>query len=278
MGFSITRAKDELLSSCKSFLNELKVVEGDALVVYRNSVDGVCAASIILKLLEDLGKSYSILSLEAPYPEVLEALLSPRRHDYLIFLDLGSSSILKHDWEVPIFVIDDHRVLGGGREDFKEINVLNPSLYDLPGKEAACSSSLAYLVGRNLNPQFKRNVWMALTGMIEARSQDHLNWSILLEAEKEGMAKRTARGSSVRLRIGEKEISRNRLAKSIGLCSSVEYPRDGPEIALSSCLFSEFEELFEIAEKARTKRKEIFQRISDELDAVSYTHLTLPTN
>jgi len=240
-------------------------LEKGTFLVFHDDADGVCSAGIMNKALEREGIKVKTLCLEKTYPQVLDFLHS-KKNQTIFYTDIGGAHanlISKINKSKNLVIILDHHA----PEESADPLVINLSsdLFGISGASDASGSTVSYFFARELNEKNKDMGYLAVIGSVEIPGNLRgLNRKALNDARKNVEIKE----------IGEKEkyriISFNNYARRIStlltVLTSVGYYRDGPMLALKSCMNGKFsEEAKSLAHELEEKRKNINKEVMGEL-------------
>ncbi len=147
----------EIKLTVKEFLK--KSQNKEILVISHFDTDGITSATIMLQSLKKLDKKFSVKILKSLEEEFIYTLPKDK---LILFLDLASESLnhIKKAGLKDVFVIDHHEI---DQEIPKEVTILNPMLNS---REKISSSGLTYLFCKEINPENKKFVKLAVLGMI----------------------------------------------------------------------------------------------------------------
>jgi len=146
-------------------------------IISHHDTDGITSASIFAKALERLNIPFTVKIIKQLDEEIINSL---NKNDLIIFLDLGSSSLLNLGKLNEIFVIDHHEITS---EIPINITLINPHVFH---EEDISASGLTYLFVKKINEQNKDLANLAVIGMVGDmldRELSKLNNHILQDAE-----------------------------------------------------------------------------------------------
>ncbi len=155
--------------------------------------DGITAASIIIRLLQDMHRSYSVTPVKQLTQEVI-AELGQEHHRYYIFTDLGSYALSWIEKEMAdkeaIIILDHHEP---EKLSSDHVVFVNPHSTGIDGSQEISGAGVAYLFVRAMNPDdlsYRNLAHLAIVGAIgEGQDRDGLlglNKHILAEAVAAG--------------------------------------------------------------------------------------------
>lgn len=149
-----------MLSAIKKVAEEFleKTRTKDILVISHNDTDGITSASIMSKVLQRLGKGFSIKIVKQLDAETFAQLPENKA---LIFLDLASNSFdyikkLKTD----VFILDHHEIIS---EIPENISIINPHLFN---EEEISGAGVTYLFAKALDSHNADLAHLAVIGMV----------------------------------------------------------------------------------------------------------------
>ena len=201
-----------------------------------------------------------MICLDKLYPEVVRDIESgPRR--VVAYSDIGSGHI---DWlskwnhsNSIILTLDHH--------DTKEIsdpNVhnLNPELDGFSGEREACSSTVAYLFAKTVEPAATSWAPLAIIGSNEIPGElQGLDTIPLKDGEASGKVTQAAKG--LKLDLGSASLSPSRASTILNVLGSVGYYRKGPETGINACIDGFDKQTIGIGDKLEEERKTANQRM-----------------
>ncbi|MAG08218.1 hypothetical protein CMO89_01990 [Candidatus Woesearchaeota archaeon] len=152
--------REHLRESAKEFRKIDK--NGAVRVVSHLDCDGICACSILIKLLTSENRRYSISIVQQLSEEVLEEL-SKEDYNTFIFTDLGSAyfnSIKKLFHNKNFFILDHHEIEDKQASPYH----INPNLFGIDGGKEISGAGVVYLFCSSLD----KNIDMAHIAVIGA--------------------------------------------------------------------------------------------------------------
>ena len=245
----------------------------DALVVHHDEADGLCSGALTKKALERMGLRTRLVCLDKLYPEVVKDLESGPRQ-IIAYSDIGSGHV---EWltsgnqsKNPILILDHHDT--EETEDPLVYN-LNPELYTYSGEKDACSSTIAYLFAKVVNPSLASFAPLAIIGSDEIPGEaTGLNLIPVEDGEKNQRAVRTSKGG-LKLQIGERSISPSRASSSLNVLGSVGYYRGGPALGIKACVDGFSGEILSTAKRLEEERKAANQKMLTSIRDKGLNHL-----
>lgn len=164
------------------------------LVIAHYDADGLSAASIFARLLEERGTSFHLAFVEQVYPEVL-ADFPLSEYDRVVLLDLGSG-YKEHlrsalgSRATPVLIVDHHPPSADPALKCVEVN---PYLAGVDASALSSASVVTYLLARRISPATQELVCAAVAGALGDRldngekfSLTGLNAEVVEEAKKLG--------------------------------------------------------------------------------------------
>lgn len=162
------------------------------LVVTHVDADGLASGSIAFAALSRMHANVALRSLpDLDRKEVRE--LAREGYDFYVVTDLGASLIAELEAALGgSFVVLDHHQLPP--ESLDNPNVVNAWQYGFDGGTEACSSTMAYLLARELDPDNKDLSYLAVVGAVadrqdggEGRSLTGLNRLAMEDSQAAGL-------------------------------------------------------------------------------------------
>ncbi len=259
---------EAFLRTSGELYTKLSEERGQGLLLYNDDADGICSGAITSQLLEELKADYHMVCLGKVFPQVIE-MIDRLGSDYVIFVDLGSGSIREISEHITgdkrIYIFDHHDTR---RVDDERILHLNPELFGLTGEKMASASTVCYLVARNMGEAAKKLAWMAVVGSAEIPgSVGWLNWMALQDAIEAGDVSRKIKGEKEKITVNvfEKPREYRSLSSRLTILGSVGYYDDGPQEAVSSCIFRRMEDVWERIKELEAKRRSVYGRLRSSL-------------
>jgi len=165
------------------------------LVISHYDADGLSAASIFARILEEHGSSFHLVFVEQVYPEVL-ADFPLEEYDRIIFLDLGSGykEYLRNalgSKQSSVLIVDHHPPSAHPLPRCVEVN---PYLAGIDASALSSASTIAYLLARRVSSSAQELVCSAVAGALGDRldngekfSLTGLNAEVVEEAKRLGL-------------------------------------------------------------------------------------------
>ena len=248
----------ERLAKAKSAIENSGFEE--ALVLHHDEADGLCSGALTKIALEKIGLKTRLICLDKLYPEVVRDIQSgPRR--VVAYSDIGSGHI---DWlskwnksKSLILTLDHH--------DTKEIadpsvHNLNPELDGFSGEREACSSTVAYLFAKTVEPAATSWAPLAIIGSTEIPGEPQgLDTIPLKDGDASGKIRQVGKG--LKLDLGPASLSPSRASTILNVLGSVGYYRQGPETGIKACMNGFDKQTISIADKFEEERKTANQKM-----------------
>lgn len=160
--------KDLINSSkkCAKWLME-RLDEGFMIVAHYDA-DGLSAASLMAKAFIDLNSKFQLRIVDQLDKEIIGEIMSGGMRN-VIFLDFGSgylNDINELSNEKDVMIIDHHELNGSPSDNIIE---LNPHRYGFNGGTDASTSTLTFLVTKNMDPKLYELSNLAVAGPIGDR-------------------------------------------------------------------------------------------------------------
>jgi single-stranded-DNA-specific exonuclease len=184
--------KEDLRQAAQEFrkIDQKEVIR---LVSHLDS-DGISAASLMVKYLNNQSRKYSLSIIQQIKKEVLESL-SREPYQYYIFTDLGSGAL--SDIEnlfsgKKVFILDHHEP---EKLSVSSPNIIfiNPHKQGINGSKEVSGSGVAYLFVRELDPKMEDFAHVGIIGAIgdmqEQNGFEKINSEILKTAVNKGKIK-----------------------------------------------------------------------------------------
>ena len=225
---------EKRLESAKNAIEESGLKE--ALVIHHDEADGLCSGALTKVALERLGLETQLICVDKLYPEVVQNVESGIRR-VVAYSDIGSGHIgWLSTWNKTnnlVLALDHHDT-----RDLRDPNVfnVNPELDGFSGERDACSSTIAFLFAKTVDPSSDELAPLAIIGSTEIPGEARgLNKIALELGEKSGSVHRTGKGP-VKLELSGFSLSLNRASTVLNVLGSVGYYRHGPEVGIKACL------------------------------------------
>lgn len=238
--------------------------EGKILVLYSDDGDGLSSALLLKLLFEELGVDSHFICLDKVYPEILLEIFRDLIYDLVIFTDLGGPihKYIPRENLKRVIIIDHHSV---STDVPKDLYYLNPLLYGFNDGEIPLSSTISYLIYRELSQYASRWVWLALLGMGESPyNPSGLNWRVIYEGLRTGSISKTDK--SYRIIYGEIRREYRSLYKDITLISSAGYYEDAPLDLFNTLRYGSNKEIKSNVKKYEELRRKAFNKLFSILE------------
>jgi RecJ-like exonuclease len=126
-------------------------------IISHYDTDGITSATILIKALERMDRTFSVKIVKQLDENVFATL---PKNELIVFLDLGSSSLMQLAKYEDIFIIDHHEIPS---EIPSNITLINPHMFD---KESISASGLVYLFVKQISQENKDLANLAVIGMV----------------------------------------------------------------------------------------------------------------
>ena len=160
-GENLASEKESLEQSIERIAKEFlkKTEDKEIKIISHFDTDGITSASIMIQTLKKMDKSFSVQIIKGLEKEFIFNLPKDK---IIVFLDLASNNLdyIAEAEIKEVFIIDHHEII---QEIPKNINIINPQLN---GKEELSSAGLTYLFCKEILPESKKFVKLAVLGMI----------------------------------------------------------------------------------------------------------------
>ncbi|MCF7861448.1 DHH family phosphoesterase [Candidatus Woesearchaeota archaeon] len=160
-------------------------------VISHLDTDGICASSIIIRMLLDRNMKHSVSIIPQLNTEIIQSYQREPYKNY-IFTDLGSGQavhIKRLMNEKRVLILDHHVPVKCDLGDL-DIFHLNPHLYDIDGSQEISGAGVVYMFAKELSDKNKKLSHLAVLGAIgdsqEKKGFLKLNNEILKEAVENG--------------------------------------------------------------------------------------------
>ncbi|MBO0888373.1 DHH family phosphoesterase [Candidatus Bathyarchaeota archaeon] len=210
--------------------------------------------------LQKLGLTTRLICLDKLYPEVVKDIESGPK-EVLAYSDIGSGHVKwLSEWNKTgnLILTLDHHDTADVRDPL--VHNLNPELDGFSGELDACSSTVAYLFAKTVEPSSTSFAPLAIIGSTEIPGQaEGLNTIPLKDAEAAGKVHPAGKG--VKVDVGAVSVSPSRASTILNVLGSVGYYRHGPETGINACLNGLDNETMAQADQFEEERKTANQRI-----------------
>lgn len=144
-----------------------KTKDKEIQVISHFDTDGITSAAIIVQALRGLDRKFNLKIIKNLDKDFIKNL---QKNKIILFLDLASGSLdYIKDWGLnEVFIIDHHEIIQKIPENVK---IINPQLHE---KQKISSSGLAYLFSKEINPENKKLVKLAVIGMVGDRLEKEI--------------------------------------------------------------------------------------------------------
>jgi len=185
----------EFKADIKKAAEEFKAIPKDEIirVISHIDADGISAASLVVKLLNNANRKYSLSIIQQIKPEVLDSL-ARESYKYFIFSDLGSGALSMIEEKFSgkkVFILDHHEP---EKIDIKDnIIFVNPHKFGIDGGIEVSGAGMAYLFASAVDKKMEDYAHVALIGamgdMQEKNGFERINKEILDKALEKGKIK-----------------------------------------------------------------------------------------
>jgi hypothetical protein len=190
---------------------------------------------------------------------VVGELFREEIYDMVIFTDLGGPihKLIPLGYSNRTLIIDHHTEYTDVSSD---VNYLNPYLYGVSGEDIPVSSTIVYLLFKNISENAKRWSWLALLGMGEVPySPSGLNWRALYDGLRSGSI--ASSGKSLKIVYGSIRKEYRRLYKDVTLISSVGYYKGSYLDLFGNLKFGEGQDINRAVKEYEVLRRAAFHRL-----------------
>lgn len=154
-------------------------------IISHNDCDGIVSASILIKALKKLNKSFVVSFVRNLTSDVLREI-TLENYNIIVFTDLGSGyldSINNILNKKNVFILDHHQIKGS---NFGGVHI-NPLLYNVDGETGISAAGVVYLFTKFIDTNNKENAYLAVMGAIgdtqEYKGFNGLNKKILEDSK-----------------------------------------------------------------------------------------------
>jgi len=186
---------EEFKEDIKKAAEEFKAIPKDEIirVISHIDADGISAASLVVKLLNNENRKYSLSIIQQIKPEVLDSL-ARESYNYFIFSDLGSGALSMIEEKFSgkkVFILDHHEP---EKTEIKDnIIFVNPHKFGIDGGIEVSGAGMAYLFASAVDKKMEDFAHVALIGamgdMQEKNGFERINKEILDKALEKGKIK-----------------------------------------------------------------------------------------
>jgi single-stranded-DNA-specific exonuclease len=264
--------KEELLTAMKAGISILKNYPSNKISLFHhNDTDGLTSGAILFKALEIAGYEVTRVSLEKPYPQVLEKIFS-KNGQIIIFADFAGKiapMIAEINNGKNLVLIIDHHPAEESRDEF--VLNLDGDLFGLKGDRDISASATCFLFAQILLGSLDKNAdFLAHLGALGAIGDGFLVNGALSGVNRELMEISVKLGS-MRMEVftkGEKyfinisgtEYSAAEICIALDTLGGVGYYQNGTEHGIELCNNGLNPELERLIIKLERKKEEIFTR------------------
>lgn len=205
----------------------------EALLIFHDDADGLCAGAILSTLLDRLGIAHKLICIEKLSPEIVD-LIHSRGDGLYIYADIGSgrADLIARSLAAlggAAIIVDHHDPVGG---EHSRLLHLNPELYGYEGESDVSGSTAAYLLAKELVGAVDA-AWMAVIGSAEIPGElRRLNRIALEDAVSSGDVEVISERGEESYRIRFLGKSWKELSSTLSAIGSVGYYMRGPQEAV----------------------------------------------
>ena len=136
-------------------------------IISHFDTDGITSATIMVQTLKGLDRRFNLKIIKNLDQDFIKNL---KKNGVIIFLDLASGSLdyIKEAGLEDVFIIDHHEIMQKIPENVK---IINPQLHE---KQKISSSGLVYLFSKEINPENKKFIKIAIVGMVGDRLEKEI--------------------------------------------------------------------------------------------------------
>jgi len=243
---------------------------------HHNDTDGLSSGTILLNAFEQIGYEISRFSLEKPYPQVLEKILSSK-DQIILFADFAGKIaplISEINKGKNLVIILDHHP-AGAIVDSTVFN-LDGELYGLKGDRDISASATCYLFARTLLKKYGYNgeIYSHLgvlgaigDGFLVDGALSGINRGIMEIARTRGLLRveKTDSGEEYFIKLGGKEYSALNICSILDTLGGVGYYSDGTAKGIEVCQSGVNSFISRCVEDLLKKREEVFAREIENL-------------
>jgi len=180
----------------KKAVEEFKKIPNNEIirVISHLDADGISAASIMVKCLNNDNRKYSISIIQQIKKEVLESL-AREAYKYFVFTDIGSGALTDIEElfkEKTVFILDHHEP---EKTEIKSENIffVNPHKFKIDGGKEVSGAGVTYLFASEMDKKMEEFAHVAIIGamgdMQENNGFERINSEILKTAIDKGKIK-----------------------------------------------------------------------------------------
>jgi len=206
---------------------------GEAVLVFHDDADGLCAGAIASLALDKLEIKHKLVCVEKLSPEIVK-LIHSRGDRLYLYVDIGSGRADLIAGELKrggglVIIADHHDPVEVEHENLLH---LNPELYGYDGESDVSGSTATYLLMREA-VDLGEAAWMAVVGSAEIPgSLRSLNRVALMDAVKAGDVELSGSGASEGYRVKFLGKSWRKLSSTLTAIGSMGYYVGGPQEAV----------------------------------------------
>ncbi|MCL7386310.1 MAG: hypothetical protein LZ166_02110 [Thaumarchaeota archaeon] len=223
----------ENLSRASALMREFGREFGEAILVFHDDADGLCAGAIMSLVLERLGIPHRLICVEKLSPEVVELIHAQGEKLYL-YTDIGSGRAdlialwLGRSGGAAV-IVDHHDPVEAAHPRLLH---LNPELYGYEGESDVSGSAAAYLLAKEIFDA-RDAAWMAVVGSAEIPGKlRELNRIALEDAVAAGDVEIVSENGEEAYRVKFLGKLWRELSSTLSAIGSVGYYMRGPQDAV----------------------------------------------
>ncbi len=244
--------------------NFLKKEDGEKVtVVHHNDADGICSASILKALLEDLCLDYELICIEKVYPAIVKKI-HENRDGIVIYTDLGglAAGIIEKYTEYVSFIIDHHPAK---TIESDKVFILDPELAGISGDIFISASTLNYIFAKRIDPDISRYAYIAVLGAVGDYHDRYggvlgFDRCVLDEALEFGQVKLKMEGTKERYYIDRFEDFADNVAMKLTTLGACGYLERGYRDGIDVCFNGFTEEILNKVKRLEEMREEKFKK------------------
>ncbi len=268
---------DDLISAMESAVIALKNNPlRDVILFHHNDTDGLSSGTILQNVFEQIGYKTNRLSLEKPYPQVLERILN-KKEQVVIFADFAGKIgplISKINNGKNLVIILDHHPAENIND--KTVFNLDGELFGLKGDRDISASATSYLFADRLLHRYGLSgesdshlgVLGAIgDGFLVNGALSGVNRDILMIAVKQGLIRvdQSESGEDYYIKLGGVEYPSGRICSILDTVGGVGYYSDGPSKGIKICQLGVDSETDLYIEDLNRKKEMIFSKEIERL-------------
>ncbi len=242
----------------------LKKEDGEKVtVVHHNDADGICSASILKALLENLGLEYELICIEKVYPAIVKKI-HENREGIVIYTDLGglAANIIEKYTKKASFIIDHHPARS---IESDKVFILDSELAGISGDIFISASTLNYIFAKRIDPDISNYAYIAVLGAVGDYHDRHggvlgFDRYVLDEALELGQIKLKFEGTRERYYIKSFEDFADNIAMKLTTLGACGYLEKGYKDGIWVCFNGFNENILSKVERLEQMREEKFKK------------------